>query len=249
MPSHRIGGAIAPVRVSLPATIFEIVEASLAHHRIPNAAVVDEDLAVLTRKQGREGDPPCLPLATPKGRIGRGPLLPQIVRARVRRRAQGEDVDAHGRALALEGAVANAQAILATWFLGTETGNAIADVLFGAYGPSGRLPASFPRASGQEPYYYAHKTTGRPNPPGPLQPYKAHFRNIPNSALYPFGHGLTYGKIEYAELTLGSPTLAMNGQITISARITNRGMLANERERPLLLPKRGVFLYADFGTL
>ena len=134
----------------------------------------------------------------------------------------------HGRALALEGAVANAQAILATWFLGTETGNAIADVLFGAYGPSGRLPASFPRASGQEPYYYAHKTTGRPNPPGPLQPYKAHFRNIPNSALYPFGHGLTYGKIEYAELTLGSPTLAMNGQITISARITNRGTRAAE---------------------
>ena len=104
----------------------------------------------------------------------------------------------HGRALALEGAVANAPAILATWFLGTETGNAIADVLFGAYSPSGRLPASFPWKSGQEPYYYAHKPTGRPNPPGELQPYKAHFRGIPNSARYPFGHGLTYGKIEYA---------------------------------------------------
>jgi beta-glucosidase len=134
----------------------------------------------------------------------------------------------HGRALALEGAVADAQAILATWFLGTETGNAIADVLFGAYSPSGRLPASFPRASGQEPYYYAHKTTGRPNPPGPLQPYKTHFRGIPNSALYPFGHGLTYGKIEYAELAVGSPTLGMDGQITVSARITNRGNRAAE---------------------
>jgi len=134
----------------------------------------------------------------------------------------------HGRALALEGAVANAQAILATWFLGTETGNAIADVLFGGYSPSGRLPSSFPRASGQEPYYYAHKTTGRPNPPGPLQPYKAHFRGIPNSALYPFGHGLTYGKIEYSEFVLGGRTLGMNGQITISARITNRGTRAAE---------------------
>ena len=134
----------------------------------------------------------------------------------------------HGRALALEGAVANAQAIVATWFLGTETGNAIADVLFGAYGPSGRLPASFPRRSGQEPYYYAHKNTGRPNPPGPLQPYKAHFRGIPNSALYPFGHGLTYGKIEYSAITQSAPTLTMNGTIEFSATVANRGTRAAE---------------------
>ena len=87
----------------------------------------------------------------------------------------------HGRALALEGAVANAQAILVTWFLGTETGHAIADVLFGAYSPSGRLPASFPRRSGQQPYYYAHKRTGRPNPEGKLEHYKARFRGITNT--------------------------------------------------------------------
>jgi len=134
----------------------------------------------------------------------------------------------HGRALALQGAVANAPAILATWFLGTETGNAIADVLFGAYSPSGRLPASFPRASGQEPYYYAHKSTGRPNPQGPLEPYKAHFRGIPNSALYPFGHGLTYGKIEYSGLKLSSPTLPMSGTVEVAATITNRGTRAAE---------------------
>jgi beta-glucosidase len=134
----------------------------------------------------------------------------------------------HGRALALEGAVANAQAILATWFLGTETGNAIADVLFGAYSPSGRLPASFPRASGQEPYYYAHKNTGRPNPPGDLQPYKAHFRGIPNSALYPFGHGLTYGKIEYSKFSQSRPALATNGTIEVAATVTNHGSRAAE---------------------
>ena len=124
----------------------------------------------------------------------------------------------HGRALALEGAVANAPAILATWFLGTETGNSIADVLFGAYSPSGRLPASFPRVSGQEPYYYAHKPTGRPNPPGQLDDYKAHFRGITNTALYPFGHGLTYGKIEYSGLALSAPSWPMNGEIAVSAR-------------------------------
>lgn len=129
----------------------------------------------------------------------------------------------HGRALAIEGAVANAQAILATWFLGTETGNAIADVLFGAYSPSGRLPASFPRRSGQQPYYYAHKPTGRPNPDPKLEDYKARFRGITNTALYPFGHGLTYGKIEYGDFALSGRSLGMNGKIAVSARITNRG--------------------------
>jgi len=134
----------------------------------------------------------------------------------------------HGRALALEGAVANAPAILATWFLGTETGNSIADVLFGDYSPSGRLPSSFPRRSGQQPYYYAHKPTGRPNPEGKLENYKARFRDITNTALYPFGHGLTYGRIEYSDLTLSARSLGMNGEIAVSARITNRGTRAAE---------------------
>jgi beta-glucosidase len=134
----------------------------------------------------------------------------------------------NGRALALDGAVAEAPAILVTWFLGTETGHGIADILFGDHAPSGRLPASFPRASGQEPYYYAHKSTGRPNPPGPLQPYKAHFRGIPNSALYPFGHGLTYGTIAYVEMGLSAPAMPMNGEIRVSARIANRGTRAAE---------------------
>jgi beta-glucosidase len=144
----------------------------------------------------------------------------------------------HGRALALEGAIANAQAILATWFLGTETGNAIADVLFGAYSPSARLPASFPLRSGQEPYYYAHKATGRPNPPGELQPYKAHFRGIPNAALYPFGHGLTYGRIDYSDFTQSAPTLPMNGAIEVAATITNRGSRAAEEVVQLYIHDR-----------
>ena len=144
----------------------------------------------------------------------------------------------HGRALALEGAVADADAILATWFLGTETGNAIADVLFGTYGPSARLPASFPWKSGQEPYYYAHKATGRPNPPGELQPYKAHFRGIPNSARYPFGHGLTYGRIQYAGLSLSSPAMPMNGGIEVSATLTNRGKRSAEEVAQLYIHDR-----------
>ena len=128
----------------------------------------------------------------------------------------------NGRALALEGAVAAAPAILVTWFLGTESGHAIADILFGDQSPSGRLPCSFPHASGQEPYYYAHKSTGRPNPAGGLQPYKAHFRGIPNSALYPFGHGLTYGAIAYSDLSAASE-LAWDGELALAATISNRG--------------------------
>ena len=129
----------------------------------------------------------------------------------------------NGRALALSGAVLAAPAILVTWFLGTETGSAIADVLFGREGPSGRLPVSFPRAAGQEPFYYAHKPTGRPNGDGPLEPYKAHYRGIPNSALFPFGHGLTYGAVDYAALALGDAQLAWNGTLSVGATLFNRG--------------------------
>nr|NUR36975.1 beta-glucosidase [Sphingomonas sp.] len=129
----------------------------------------------------------------------------------------------NGRAMALEGAVASAPAILVTWFLGTETGNSIADVLFGAYSPSGRLPNSFPRLSGQQPYYYGHKPTGRPNADPKLEDYKARFRGITNTSLYPFGHGLTYGKIEYSDFAISAPSSGMNGELTVSARVTNRG--------------------------
>ncbi len=130
-----------------------------------------------------------------------------------------------GRALALAGAVRDAPALLVTWFLGSQDGPAIADVLFGAVSPSARLPVSFPRATGQVPYYYAHRSTGRPNPPGALQPYKTHFRELPNSALFAFGHGLTYGKIAYSDLSLSSRTLG-DAPLTIRATIANNGAVA-----------------------
>lgn len=135
----------------------------------------------------------------------------------------------NGRALALEGAVLAAPAILVTWFLGSEGGPAIADILFGRASPSGRLPVSFPHATGQEPYYYAHKSTGRPNPKGALEPYKAHYRGVLNSALFPFGHGLTYGQVQYAgwEVSNGGQ-LAPDGALTVSATLTNSGKVAAE---------------------
>ncbi|TXD43217.1 beta-glucosidase [Xanthomonas campestris] len=129
-----------------------------------------------------------------------------------------------GRALALDGPLLACPAILVTWFLGSAAGVAMADILLGTQAPSGRLPVSFPHALGQVPYTYAHPPTGRPNPqPDVLEPYTTHYRTAPNSALFAFGHGLTYGRIEYTALALSDARLAANGSLRISARIHNRG--------------------------
>ncbi|MBB5766608.1 glycoside hydrolase family 3 N-terminal domain-containing protein [Xanthomonas euroxanthea] len=129
-----------------------------------------------------------------------------------------------GRALALEGPVLGCAAILVTWFLGSAAGVALADILLGAQAPSGRLPVSFPHALGQVPYTYAHPPTGRPTPQrDDLEPYTTHYRTAPNAALFPFGHGLTYGRIAYAELSLSDARLPVDGSLRISARIYNHG--------------------------
>nr|WP_166747183.1 glycoside hydrolase family 3 N-terminal domain-containing protein [Sphingomonas aerolata] len=133
-----------------------------------------------------------------------------------------------GRALVLSDAVLKAPAILVTWFLGSQDGPAIADIVFGKAGPSARLPVSFPHATGQEPYHYDHKNTGRPNPPGPLLEYKARYREFANAALFPFGHGLTYGAIEYEALDLGAARLSTDGALTVRATIANSGTRAAE---------------------
>lgn len=133
----------------------------------------------------------------------------------------------NGRALVLGGAVAASNAILVGWFLGVETGNALADILFGDHGPSGRLPVSFPQRSGQSPFHYDRKTTGRP--PVTLdhgEEFKARYREILNVAAYPFGHGLTYGDIVYEELDVGGGRLAWDGALTVGATVRNRGIRA-----------------------
>ncbi len=143
----------------------------------------------------------------------------------------------HGRALALTGAVRAAPAILATWFLGSETGNAVADILFGASAPRGRLPVSFPQASGQEPFYYNHRNTGRPQLTDD-HAYKARYREVTNAALYPFGHGLTYGVIDYALTRTASPTLRRGGTIRIEAEVANRGQRAAHEVAQLYIHQR-----------
>src|SRR5690606_11540300 len=116
----------------------------------------------------------------------------------------------------------DAQAVLVTWFLGSQTGHAVADVLFGEYGPSGRLQVSFPHDSGQQPYFYNHPRPGRPELPGVTE-FKARWREHPHAALYPFGHGLTYGRIEYGATGASAEVKEWDGTRTLHAEVRNSG--------------------------
>jgi beta-glucosidase len=145
----------------------------------------------------------------------------------------------HGRAIQLEGVIRDAPAILATWFLGSEMGNAVADVLFGVVNPSGRLPVSFPIDSGQEPFFYNGRTTGRPAPADPNgQEYKARWRSIRNDALYPFGFGLSYTRFDVTDMKLSTPRLAWNDTLHITAKVKNSGNLHGDHVVQLYIRDR-----------
>lgn len=129
----------------------------------------------------------------------------------------------HGRALALEGAVRDAPAILATWFLGAGTGHAVADILFGRAEPSGRLPVSFPFATGQQPWSYDRPATGRPAPDdAPLAPGRAHWRDAPDRALFPFGAGLSYTRFALDRVRVAA-TVPFGAPVPVSLRVRNIG--------------------------
>lgn len=129
---------------------------------------------------------------------------------------------ANGRPLVIPWAAQNIPAIVEGWHLGTQSGNAIAQVLYGDYNPSGKLPMSFPRAVGQVPIYYNHKSTGRPGGDAPTESvFWAHYMDVENSAQYPFGHGLSYSTFEYSNLKLSSPSFSANGKITVSVDVKN----------------------------
>lgn len=122
----------------------------------------------------------------------------------------------NGRPLAIPFVVENAPAILETWHLGSESGNAIADVLFGDYNPSGKLPVSFPYHVGQEPLYYNRKSTGRPNPSD--QVFWSHYTDGPNEALLPFGYGLSYSKFELSNFAVA---VKGNNEVKVTATLKN----------------------------
>lgn len=124
-----------------------------------------------------------------------------------------------GRPLAITRQVAQAQAVLYAWHPGLEGGGALGEILFGLEAPVGRLPITFPRATGQTPIYYNYKNSGRPLYPD--GPFKQRYVDLPRSPLFPFGYGLTYTQFEYSNLALSNATL--RGSVAVSADVTNVG--------------------------
>jgi beta-glucosidase len=134
----------------------------------------------------------------------------------------------NGRPLTIPWADAHIPAIVEAWHLGTQSGNAIAQVLHGDYNPSGKLPMTFPRNIGQVPIYYNYKNTGRPTMNEPESVFWSHYSDEKNTPLYPFGYGLSYSKFDYSNLKLSTNTFSKNGEIQVSVTLKNSGRVTGK---------------------
>lgn len=127
----------------------------------------------------------------------------------------------NGRPLAIPWAAKNIPAIVEAWQLGTQSGNAIAEVLYGDYNPSGKLPVTFPRSVGQLPLYYNHMSTGRPSTNDPESVFWTHYIDEKTSPQFPFGYGLSYSKFVYSNIQVNQKSFTKDGIITVSVEIKN----------------------------
>ena len=143
----------------------------------------------------------------------------------------------NGRPLILNWAAENVPAIVEAWHLGTQSGNAIAQVLYGDYNPSGKLPMSFPRSVGQLPLYYNQKSTGRPGADGEDagSVFWSHYGDEKNSPLFPFGFGLSYTQFEYSQVQLSATTLNRGESITATVEVKNTGAVKGKEVVQLYL--------------
>jgi beta-glucosidase len=132
----------------------------------------------------------------------------------------------NGRPLTLTWEDENTNAILEAWAGGSEAGNAVADVLFGDYNPSGKLTTTFPRSVGQIPLYYNHLNTGRPMDPG--NKFTSKYLDISNDPLYPFGYGLSYTTFEFGDIKVNKTSLKGNEPLSVTVKVTNTGKYAGE---------------------
>ncbi|WP_426670292.1 beta-glucosidase BglX [Mucilaginibacter sp. McL0603] len=162
-----------------------------------------------------------------------------------------------GRPMIFNWTADNVPAILYTWWLGSQGGNAMADVLYGDYNPSGKLPITFPRSEGQIPIYYNHYNTGRPAQNDTDLFYKSAYIDLPNSPRYAFGYGLSYTNFEYKniELSKSTPSMKDNDILSVSLMVQNTGKYAGEEVVQLYLrdmvsqPVRPVKELKDFKKI
>jgi len=138
----------------------------------------------------------------------------------------------NGRPLAITWADEHIPAILETWHLGTQSGHAIAQVLYGDYNPSGKLPMTFPKNVGQVPIYYNHKSTGRPSLPSPGEVFWSHHTDVSNTPLYPFGYGLSYTTFAYKNLKVN---LVSKNTVEVTVDLTNTGKIKGKEVAQLYL--------------
>ncbi|MBV9962762.1 MAG: beta-glucosidase BglX [Parafilimonas sp.] len=141
----------------------------------------------------------------------------------------------NGRPMILGWENKNVNAMLDVWFPGTEAGNAIADVLFGSYNPSGKLSTTFPQNVGQIPIYYNHKNTGRPLNPGDGHKFKSDYLDVTNEPLYPFGYGLSYTSFTFSDPVLSKTTISGTEGLTATVTVSNTGNYDGEEVVQLYL--------------
>ena len=139
----------------------------------------------------------------------------------------------HGRPLAVPWLFERADAVLATWFLGSEAGHAIADVLTGAYNPTAKLAATWPYDAGQIPIYFSRRSTGRPAAPDVY--FSARHLDLPYEPQFHFGHGLSYTRFVVSNLTATPAEISAGGSITVEAAVANLGNVAGEETMFLFL--------------
>jgi len=194
----------------------------LLNEATATAAKADVVVAVLGEAQGMTGEAACrTDLNIPENQR-------DLLKALVKTGKPVVLVLMNGRPLALQWENEHVNAILETWFAGTETGNAIAEVLLGNYNPAGKLTQTFPLNVGQVPVYYNHKNTGRPFDGKSLEKYKSRYIDAPNDPLYPFGYGLSYTNFAYSDITLNTKELTGNQTLKASVTVTNTGKYAGE---------------------
>jgi beta-glucosidase len=132
----------------------------------------------------------------------------------------------NGRPLVLKDVHEHSDALIEAWWLGTQAGNALADVTYGDYNPSGKLPMTFPIHEGQIPVFYSHKSTGRPF--NPDSKYTSKYLDVSNDPLYPFGYGLSYTTFNYGTVQTDKKSFRSNEAVTVTVELHNSGAFDGE---------------------